>query len=101
MVEFENGFKLYHAGDTNVFGDMRLITELYQPELVMIPLGDLYTISPKEAAYACRLLNPKKVIPMHFGTFPILTGTPGQFKELTKDMKEMEVIELKPGETLS
>jgi len=101
VVEFENGFKLYHAGDTNVFGDMKLIAELYQPELAMIPVGDLYTMSPKEAAHACRLLNPKKVIPMHFGTFPILTGTPEQFRELTKDMKEMEVIELKPGETLS
>ena len=100
VVQFENGFTIYHAGDTNVFGDMKIIADLYQPELVMLPIGDLYTMSPKEAAYACRLLNPKWVIPIHYGTFPALTGTPEQLRELTKEMKGMEVVALKPGETL-
>ena len=65
IIEFENGFKLYHAGDTAVFSDMKLIAEIYKPELAMIPIGDLYTMSPVEAAHACRFLSPKYVIPMH------------------------------------
>src|SRR3990172_307155 len=69
VLEFENGFKLYHAGDTNVFGDMHIIHELYQPEIALLPIGDLFTMSPREAAYACGLLKPKTVIPMHWGTF--------------------------------
>jgi L-ascorbate metabolism protein UlaG (beta-lactamase superfamily) len=66
----------------------------------MLPIGDLYTMSPREAAYAVRLLGVKKVIPMHFGTFPPLTGRPSALKELTKDISDLEVIELKPGETI-
>ncbi|RMF86863.1 MAG: metal-dependent hydrolase [Nitrospinota bacterium] len=100
VVEFENGFKIYHAGDTNVFGDMRIIAELYRPDLIMLPIGDLYTMSPREAAYACRLLSAKMVIPMHHGTFPALTGTPAKLRELTQDIPGLEIIELKPGETL-
>jgi L-ascorbate metabolism protein UlaG (beta-lactamase superfamily) len=101
VIEFENGFKIYHAGDTAVFSDMKLIAEIYRPELVMIPIGDLFTMSPVEAAYACRFLSPKYVVPMHYATFPVLTGTPAKLRELTKDMKETEIIELKPGETLT
>lgn len=97
VVEFESGFKLYHAGDTNVFGDMKIIHELYAPDLAMIPIGDHYTMSPREAAYAVNLLKPKAVIPMHFGTFPVLTGTPAQFEKLVSGV---EVIEMKPGQTL-
>lgn len=100
VLELENGFKIYHAGDTNVFGDMRIIAELYRPELCMLPIGDLYTMSPREAAYACRLLNARYVIPMHFGTFPALTGTPARLRELTRDIAGLEVVEMKPGETL-
>ncbi|MFQ5787182.1 MAG: metal-dependent hydrolase [Thermodesulfobacteriota bacterium] len=101
VFEFENGFKIYHAGDTAVFSDMKLIAEIYKPELVMIPIGDLFTMSPKEASYACRFLSPKYVIPMHYATFPVLTGTPAELREFTKDMKDMEIIELKPGEILT
>jgi len=101
VIEFENGFKVYHAGDTAVFSDMKLIAEIYQPELVMIPIGDLFTMSPVEAAYACRFLSPKYVIPMHYGTFPVLTGTPSDLRILIHDMKDIEIIELKPGETLT
>jgi L-ascorbate metabolism protein UlaG (beta-lactamase superfamily) len=97
VIEFSNGVKIYHAGDTNVFGDMLIIRELYAPEIVMLPIGDHYTMSPREAAYACRLLKPKTVIPMHFGTFPLLTGTPAQLQKL---VPEFEVVEMKPGVTI-
>lgn len=99
VIEFENGFKVYHAGDTNVFGDMKIIHELYDPHLALIPIGDLYTMSPKEAAYACRLLQPKYVIPMHFGTFPPLTGNPETLQKLVKDLN-IKIIVLKPGDEL-
>ena len=98
VIEFENGVKIYHAGDTNVFGDMAIIRELYSPEIVMIPIGDHYTMGPREAAYACNLLKPKSVIPMHFGTFPVLTGRPDTLRKLAKGV---EVVDMKPGQTLS
>jgi len=91
--------KLYHAGDTAVFGDMAIIRELYAPEIAMLPIGDHYTMSPREAAYACGLLKPKFVIPMHFGTFPPLVGRPAQLKELL-GAGGPEVVEMKPGQTL-
>ena len=97
VVEFSNGVKIYHAGDTNVFGDMAIIRDLYAPPIAMLPIGDHFTMSPREAAYACNLLKPKTVIPMHFGTFPMLTGTPGAFQRLLKDV---EVLEMKPGQTI-
>ncbi|MEM7007794.1 MAG: metal-dependent hydrolase [Thermodesulfobacteriota bacterium] len=100
VIEFENGFKIYHAGDTAVFSDMKIISEIYKPELVMLPIGDLFTMSPSEAAHACRFLNPKYVIPMHYGTFPLLADAPDDIRNLTQDMKETQVIELKPGDTL-
>ena len=100
VIELGDGRRLYHAGDTNVFGDMDLIRKLYAPELALLPIGDLYTMSPREAAMACRLLRPKKVIPMHFGTFPPLTGRPERLRELLKDQTETEVVALEPGGTL-
>jgi L-ascorbate metabolism protein UlaG (beta-lactamase superfamily) len=98
VIQFSNGLKIYHAGDTNVFGDMAIIRDLYAPEIAMIPIGDHYTMSPREAGYAVNLLKPKTVVPMHFGTFPVLTGTPG---ELHKLVPGVEVFEMKPGVTLS
>ena len=100
VIEFENRFTVYFAGDTCVFYDMKLIAELYTPDLCFLPIGDLFTMDPKEAAYACRLLNAKKVIPMHYGTFPVLTGTPEELQELTSGLGT-EVIALSPGETIS
>jgi L-ascorbate metabolism protein UlaG (beta-lactamase superfamily) len=100
VVRLENGFTFYHSGDTAVFGDMRLIADLYKPQLCLLPIGGLFTMSPKEAAYACKLLKPKWVIPMHFGTFPPLTGTPAQLKALTKGIRGLRVIEMKPGDTI-
>ncbi len=92
---------VYFAGDTNVFTDMELIRELYRPELAFLPIGDLYTMSPHEASMAAKLLNVKKIIPMHFGTFPALTGTPEQLTELLKQsMPDTEVWKLEPGKTV-
>jgi L-ascorbate metabolism protein UlaG (beta-lactamase superfamily) len=96
VVEFPGGLKIYHAGDSNVFGDMAIIRDLYAPQVVMLPIGDRFTMSPREAAYAVKLLKPKSVIPMHFGTFPLLTGTPGELQKLV----DVEVVEMKPGNTL-
>ena len=102
VVEFSAGLKIYHAGDTNVFGDMAIIQELYQPDLAMLPIGDIFTMGPLEAAYACRLLKPKAVIPMHYGTFPMLTGTPEEFgRKLKESGSAVELITMKPGETIS
>lgn len=97
VIEFENGVKIYHAGDTNVFGDMKIIHDLYNPEIAMLPIGDHYTMSPREAAYAAKLLQAKTIIPMHFATFPVLTGRPS---ELHKLVPEFEVFEMKPGQTV-
>jgi L-ascorbate metabolism protein UlaG (beta-lactamase superfamily) len=97
IVQFENGFKIYHTGDTCVFGDMKIIVELYEPDLIFLPIGDLFTMDPKEAAYACRLMGAKKVVPMHYGTFPPLVGTPEELRRLTRDIGT-EVIAIRPGE---
>ena len=97
VLELPGGVKMYHAGDTNVFSDMAIIHDLYAPEIAMLPIGDHFTMSPREAAYACKLLKPKIVIPMHFGTFPILTGTPAELQKLAPEVK---VMELKPGKTI-
>jgi L-ascorbate metabolism protein UlaG (beta-lactamase superfamily) len=90
---------VYFAGDTNVFSDMALIEQLYHPELAFLPIGDLYTMSPHEAAMACRLLRARKVIPMHFGTFPPLTGRPDALRERIRGL-ETEIWELEPGKSV-
>jgi len=99
VMRFGDGRCLYFAGDTNVFSDMALIEQLYHPELAFLPIGDLFTMSPVEAAAACRLLRAKKVIPMHFGTFPALTGRPEDLQERIKDT-DTEVWALEPGKTV-
>jgi L-ascorbate metabolism protein UlaG (beta-lactamase superfamily) len=99
VLRFADGRVLYFAGDTNVFSDMHLIEQLYHPELAFLPIGDLFTMSPREAALACKMLHARKVIPMHFGTFPALTGRPEQLGELVTDL-ETEVWALEPGETV-
>ena len=100
VIEFPNGFTLYHAGDTAVFGDMKIIGELYGPDLACLPIGSRFTMDPREAAHAIDLLGVKAVIPMHYGTFDLLTGTPEELIELTKD-RDVEIVVLKPGQTLS
>ncbi len=98
VLTLPDGFRIYHAGDTNVFSDMALIGELYRPDLALLPIGDFYTMGPREAAKACELLGVTRVIPMHWGTFPALTGTPAALREeIGKRGAKTEVIELEPG----
>lgn len=100
VMRFEDGFSIYHAGDTNVFSDMALIGELYAPDLALLPIGDFYTMGPREAAKACELLGAPRVLPMHWGTFAALAGTPAALREeLAKRQLKTEVIELEPGGT--
>jgi L-ascorbate metabolism protein UlaG (beta-lactamase superfamily) len=99
VLTIENGPVLYHAGDTSVFRDMELIRELYAPEVAMLPIGDHYTMGPKEAALAIRYLQPLAVLPIHWGTFPMLTGTPEELAKLVSDPKTVAMVA--PGETLN
>ena len=96
IVSIEGGPVLYHAGDTCVFGDMKLIHELYNPTVAMLPIGGFYTMDPKEAAFASRLLRPEVILPIHWGTFPPLTGTPEQLAALVEP--GVKVVSWKPGE---
>jgi L-ascorbate metabolism protein UlaG (beta-lactamase superfamily) len=98
VIEFENGFKIYFAGDTDVFGDMALIKELHQPDVAFLPIGDWYTMSPRKAAKAAELLGVKTVVPMHFATFPILTGKPSEVQSLVG--AGVKVLDIKPGDTV-
>ncbi len=100
VVKLEDGLTIYYAGDTAVFGDMQLIGQLYAPAIAFLPIGDLYTMGPEQASAACDLLGVKQVVPMHYGTFPALTGTPARLRELVAP-RGIEVIELKPGESSS
>ena len=99
IVETENEFRFYFAGDTCVFGDMALIGEMYEPWMAILPIGDLFTMGPREAAKAAHLLDVKCVLPMHWGTFPALTGTPTELKEHIGALP-IEVFEIKPGDTI-
>ena len=98
VIRLEDGRTLYYSGDTCLFGDMRLIGELYRPEIAFLPIGDRFTMDPVQAARACEMLGVRQVVPMHWGTFPLLTGTPAQLKALVEP-KGVQVLELKPGET--
>jgi len=96
VLEIAGGSVLYHAGDTGVFGDMALIRELYEPQVAMLPIGGHYTMGPKEAALACRLLAPKTVLPIHWGTFPPLKGTPEELAAMVEP--GVKVVHWKPGD---
>ena len=98
VLTIQDGPVLYHAGDTAVFGDMKLIRELYHPEIAMLPIGGHFTMGPKEAALAVRFLEPEKVLPLHFGTFPVLTGTPEELAALID--ANVEVVRWSPGEAI-
>jgi L-ascorbate metabolism protein UlaG (beta-lactamase superfamily) len=98
IIEFENGTRVYHVGDTAVFGDMKLIGEIYKPTIAVLPIGDLFTMSPLEASYAAKMIGARTVIPVHHSTFPALTGKPAELRALLKGT-DIEVLELKPGET--
>jgi L-ascorbate metabolism protein UlaG (beta-lactamase superfamily) len=100
VVRMEDHRAVYFAGDTALFGDMRLIKELYAPEIAFLPIGDHYTMDPSAAAKACEMLGVRQVVPMHYGTFPALTGTPDALKTLVEP-RGVDVLVLKPGETAS
>ena len=100
VVELENGFKIYHLGDTGVFGDMALINTFYAPDLALVTIGGYFTMDPEGAAYAVReLIKPKQVIPIHYGTFPVINRTPAEFKKALGD-SPIEVLDVKPGQAL-
>ena len=97
VIELENGFKLYFSGDTGVFGDMQLIGRIYSPDVAVLPIGDHFTMGPREAAVALELLGVARCVPGHYGTFPLLHGTPDQLRELAPGV---EVLAPEPGETI-
>jgi L-ascorbate metabolism protein UlaG (beta-lactamase superfamily) len=100
IVEFENGFKVYHMGDTGLFGDMKLIGEYYKPDLILMPIGGHFVMDPKDAAYATKeLLKPKFVIPIHYGTFPVLKGTPQEYTAAL-GQTSTKVFPINPGDKL-
>ena len=100
VIRLEDDRTIYFAGDTDVFADMRLIGEIYRPQIAFLPIGDRFTMGPEGAARACALLGVKQVVPMHWGTFPLLTGTPTALKPLVEPIG-VQMLELKPGETAS
>jgi len=103
VVELENGFRIYHAGDTDVFGDMAIIRDLHRPDLAILPIGGHYTMGPVQAALAVELLGVQHVLPIHYGTFPALSGTPAQLRAaLTgRGLGSVAVYEPAPGGTIS
>jgi L-ascorbate metabolism protein UlaG (beta-lactamase superfamily) len=100
VLELESGFRIYHSGDTDVFGDMALIQRFYKPDLALVCIGGHFTMDPERAAYAVReLIKPKQVIPMHYGTYPVINRTPAEFKAALGNAP-IKVIEMKPGDAL-
>jgi L-ascorbate metabolism protein UlaG (beta-lactamase superfamily) len=100
ILHLSDGVRIYFAGDTSIFSDMKLIGDIYEPTIAVLPIGDRYTMGPLEASHAIRLLQVKEVIPFHYGTYPSLTGTPEELILLTKDMEGLQVHALKAGEVL-
>jgi L-ascorbate metabolism protein UlaG (beta-lactamase superfamily) len=100
ILRLENGFTIYHAGDTALFGDMKLIAERFHPDLFLVPIGGHFVMDPEAAAEATRLIGPRYAIPMHYGTFPQLKGTPEEYQHALGSAKT-QVVVLKPGESKS
>jgi L-ascorbate metabolism protein UlaG (beta-lactamase superfamily) len=96
----DSGKVVYHAGDTCVFGDMKLIRELYKPDVALLPIGGFFTMDPKQAAMATALISPKIAIPMHYGTWPLIEQDPKEFERLAKKSSKAKIVILKPGESL-
>lgn len=98
IVTFDDDIAIYHLGDTNIFADLELYGDLYEPDVALVPMGDYYTMGPTEAALACELLAPEYAVPIHYGTFPVLTGQPEDFKELVEEACDTEVWIPEAGE---
>lgn len=92
VISFEDEICIYHMGDTNIFSDLELYGELYEPHVVCVPIGDKYTMGPEEAAYAVEMIDAELAVPMHYGTWPPLTGDPEVFKEVTENRCDTEVV---------
>ena len=103
VLELENGFRIYYSGDTSLFGDIRLMGELYRPEMVILPIGGHFTMGPHEAAMAVEWLGVRHVLPVHYGTFPVLAGTPDQLRQALADrgVSGVEVYSPEPGGSIS
>lgn len=100
ILEMENGFRIWHMGDTAVFGDMRLISDMYHPDLILIPIGGHFVMSPADAAMAARdLIHPKYALPIHYGTTPQLRGTPAEFKAALGN-SAVQMLTVQPGESV-
>jgi L-ascorbate metabolism protein UlaG (beta-lactamase superfamily) len=95
VIEFEDGTTVYHSGDTDLFGDMNLVRDRFEPEIAVLPIGGHYTMGPRDAGRALEMIGASTVIPVHYGTFPILAGTPDELRDAT----DSQVVELEPGET--
>lgn len=100
VIEFENDFVLYHAGDTDVFEDMKLIGDMYSPDVAMLPIGGHFTMGPTGAARAAGMLDVAAVIPIHYGTFPALTGTPAELENALRKASDVKVVALQPGQSV-
>ena len=102
IIEFENGFKIYHAGDTSLMSDMKyIIGDYYKPDVAILPIGGVFTMGPKEAAFACKLIRPKYAIPQHYGTFPVLAQSADKFiKETKKYAPKTKMLVINPGEEI-
>jgi len=101
LIELENGFRIYHMGDTSLFSDMRFIAEHYHPDLVLVPIGGHFVMDPQDAAFAIReWFKPAYVLPIHFGTFPVLKGTPAQFRAALGE-SQTHVLSLEPGDSIA
>jgi L-ascorbate metabolism protein UlaG (beta-lactamase superfamily) len=102
VIELEDGYRIYHAGDTQVFSDLRLIRELYRPDLAMLPIGGHFTMDPSGAAMAVEFLGVAEVVPLHYGTFPILAGTPDALREAlaARGLADVRVHAPAPGGTV-
>ncbi len=98
IISFEDDICIYHMGDTNIFSDLELYGELYEPHVVLAPIGDHYTMGPQEAAYAVEMIDPEVAVPIHYGTFPVLAGNPHDFKQYVEEISDIDVIIPEPGE---
>ena len=102
IIEFEDGLKIYHAGDTSLMSDMKyIIGDYYKPDVAILPIGGVFTMGPKEAAFSCKLIRPKYAIPQHYGTFPVLAQSADEFIKKTKHYApKTKTLVINPGEEI-
>lgn len=100
VLSFDDDICFYHLGDTNIFGDLELYGELYEPHVIAVPIGDHYTMGPQEAAMCCEMLDADLAVPIHYGTFPVLSGSPEEFKSFTEEYCDTKVLIPQPGDDL-